>query len=215
MTATAPDGGQDGGRARPDPRGERFERLVRDVRDPLWRYLVRRTDRDTAADVLADALTVIWTRLDDVPDADPAARLAWCYAVARNCLANARRAARRRRALVARIVLLDPPATTDNDPVGAGEPSSRHIEAVNDALTRVSPAEAELLRLWAWEELAPRQLAVVLGITPNAASIRLHRARTRLREVLSERRGLGTVTPAWRQDPLDAGQTSDEGGQPR
>jgi RNA polymerase sigma-70 factor (ECF subfamily) len=45
----------------------------------------------------------------------------------------------------------------------------------------LSAADAEVLRLWAWEELAPREIALVLGITPNAASIRLHRAKARLR----------------------------------
>ena len=39
--------------------------------------------------------------------------------------------------------------------------------------------------LWAWEELAPREIALVLGVTPNAVSIRLHRAKGRLRELLA------------------------------
>ena len=37
-----------------------------------------------------------------------------------------------------------------------------------------------MLRLWAWEDLRPQEIAVVLGITANAASIRLHRAKGRL-----------------------------------
>lgn len=207
---------------------------MREVQDPLWRYLVRRTDRDTAADVLADALTVIWRRLDDLPrepadrypgagpDSHSGARLAWCYAVARNCLANAHRATRRRHALVARILLLDPPATSGGGAADRAEPDSAPgAEAVNDALARLSPEDRELLRLWAWEELPPRQLAVVLGITPNAASIRLHRARSRLREILLTGRGPGRTAPATRpdrparQDPAGAGHTSGEGGQPR
>ena len=44
--------------------------------------------------------------------------------------------------------------------------------------------DQEVLRLWAWEQLAPREIAVVLAITPNAASIRLHRATAKLREAL-------------------------------
>ena len=34
--------------------------------------------------------------------------------------------------------------------------------------------------LWAWEELAPREIATVTGLTANAVSIRLHRAKKRL-----------------------------------
>jgi len=48
--------------------------------------------------------------------------------------------------------------------------------------------EQELLRLWAWEDLTPAEIAVVLGITPNAVSIRLHRARGRLADVLADDR---------------------------
>jgi RNA polymerase sigma-70 factor (ECF subfamily) len=51
-------------------------------------------------------------------------------------------------------------------------------------MVEVPPDDAELLRLWAWEQLAPGEIAGVLGITPNAASIRLHRARKRLRTAL-------------------------------
>ncbi len=46
------------------------------------------------------------------------------------------------------------------------------------------PEEADLLRLWAWEQLGPGEIAAVLGITPNAASIRLHRARGKFVEEL-------------------------------
>ena len=45
--------------------------------------------------------------------------------------------------------------------------------------------DLEILRLWAWEDLAPREIALALGISPNAASIRLHRATKRLKERLA------------------------------
>ncbi|MGH9134408.1 MAG: RNA polymerase sigma factor, partial [Ilumatobacteraceae bacterium] len=48
------------------------------------------------------------------------------------------------------------------------------------ALGRLSDDEREVVRLWAWEQLAPREIAVALDITPNAASIRLHRAKEKL-----------------------------------
>jgi len=41
------------------------------------------------------------------------------------------------------------------------------------------------LRLWAWEQLSQREIAVVLDISPNAASIRLHRATRRLKDRLA------------------------------
>ena len=47
-------------------------------------------------------------------------------------------------------------------------------------MARLGEADRELVRLWAWEQLEPREIALVLGLTPNAVSIRLHRIRTRL-----------------------------------
>ena len=100
-------------------RADRFAAVVAAVHDPVWRFLLRRTDRDTAAEVLNDVLVVIWRRLDDVPTLEP---LPWCYAVARGCLANATRGARRQRALAHRIAMLDPPAPTAPDPASELRP---------------------------------------------------------------------------------------------
>ena len=149
-------------------RERRFEDLVANVRPDLERYLRRRTDPATAEDILGDVLVVLWRRADEIPDDGV---LPWCYGIARGCLANDRRRARRRLALVARLGRERLP-----EPARADDP------ALADALAAMSPADREVLTLWAWEDLAPREIAVVLGTTSNAISIRLHRARARLRE---------------------------------
>ncbi len=89
-----------------EARRERFEAVVRLVGEPLRQYAARRTDADSAEDVVADAFLVIWRRLDDVPKGG---KLPWCYAVARNCLANAERSTRRRHGLLTRLARMDPP----------------------------------------------------------------------------------------------------------
>ncbi|WP_307828057.1 sigma-70 family RNA polymerase sigma factor [Nocardioides sp. SYSU D00038] len=157
-----------------EAREQRFERLAAEVMEPLRRFLARRTDPDTADDVLADTLLVCWRRLDDVPD-EP---LPWVYGVARHCLANAERGGRRQRRLAARIGSVAPPAETLPGP-DSGD------DRLHEALAALRPDEAELLRLWAWEQLAPAEIARVLDITANAASIRLHRARQKLKEEIS------------------------------
>ena len=43
----------------------------------------------------------------------------------------------------------------------------------------------ELISLIAWEALTPTQAAAALGLTPAATRVRLHRARTRLKNALS------------------------------
>jgi RNA polymerase sigma-70 factor (ECF subfamily) len=152
-------------------RRTRFEAIAREVVDPLRRFLVRRTDAATADDVLGDTLLVLWRRYDDLPDQP----LPFAYGVARFCLANADRADRRQRRLAGKIATLDPPREAP-DPIGD--------DRLAEALAVVPPDDAELLRLWAWEQLTPGEIATVLDVTPNAASIRLHRARSRLREEL-------------------------------
>ncbi len=169
-----------------------FELLVAELHAPLLSYLLRRTDRETAADVLGDVLLVLWRRRADIP---PDAALPWSYGVARRCLANARRGAGRQNALAARLVVLDPPRPADGPEAAEGVDD----RALRDAMSRLAPPEAEALTLWAWEDLAPAEIAVALAVTPNAVSIRLHRAKIHLREWLEvhdrkEREGNRTGT---------------------
>lgn len=154
-----------------------FRALVAEVADPVRRYLWRRTDSATADDVLAETLVVLWRRFDDKPrEAVP-----WAIGVARKQLANARRAAVRRDRLVARIAVVDPPAQVVADEVD--DTAEREVRRV---LSLLRPADAEVLRLWAWDELEPRELAGVLGVSANAAAVRLHRARRRFEEAFGK-----------------------------
>ena len=151
-----------------------FDAFVREVAEPVRRYLARRTDPDTAEEAFAEVLLVCWRRVDDLPP-DP---LPWVYVVARNCLANAERSRRRRERLLGRLRSVERPRFVP-DPAATGEHAGLH-----QALARLRPADAEVLRLWAWEDLGPGELATVLGVSENAAAIRLHRAKRRLREIL-------------------------------
>lgn len=177
-----------------DERRVRFESVVSIVGEPLRRYAARRTDAQTAQDVVADSFLVIWRRLDDVPYGR---ELPWCYAVARNCLANAQRSARRQRGLLMRLARLDPPRAAID--YSQDLPDA----ALHRALASLASKDRELLRLWAWEELRPTEIAVVLDTTANAVNIRLHRARRRLAALLEADTG---------KPPLRAGQKHREEG---
>jgi RNA polymerase sigma-70 factor (ECF subfamily) len=54
------------------------------------------------------------------------------------------------------------------------------------ALGRMTEDDRELLMLAGWEGLDSVQLACVLGCSPAAARIRLHRARSRLVKEMAE-----------------------------
>jgi RNA polymerase sigma-70 factor, ECF subfamily len=155
-------------------RADRLEAIMRDVVEPVRRYLARRTDSATADDVLSETLVVLWRRLEDVPDD----AIAWSIGVARLQLANAERSARRQQRLFARIVVLDPPREVAD--------ATADTTYIRDAIARLRPLDAEVIRLTAWEELSLEQVASVLGVSVNAATIRLHRARKRLREELGK-----------------------------
>lgn len=157
-----------------DARRARFEEVALTILEPVRRFLVRRTDAATAEDVLADTLLVCWRRLDEIPGD---AALPWAYSVARHCLANAERGQRRQRRTAARLAVVEPPTEVREAP---GERDG----ALHEALAALRPEDTELLRLSAWEQLTPSEIAAVLDLTPNAVSIRLHRARQKLREEL-------------------------------
>lgn len=163
--------------AQQDPaRRRRFEDLVAAVYGPVQRYLRRRADPATADDVLGDVLLVLWRRLDEVPGD---AALPYAFGVARGCLANSRRSATRQERVVARLA-------SEFRPAG-GDPADPLDGALADALEALPEADRELIRLWAWEQLAPREIALVLGVSANAVSIRLHRVKQRLKELLHAR----------------------------
>lgn len=159
-------------------RRDGFEQLVASAYEPLQRYLRRRTDPTTADDVLGDVLLVMWRRFDDIP---PEAPLAWAYGVARGCLANSTRSAARQERLVQRLTDTRPPAVA----------ADFADDSLHEALRELPDADREILRLWAWEQLPPREIAVVLGISSNAASIRLHRAIRKLKRRLENRKSAG------------------------
>jgi RNA polymerase sigma-70 factor (ECF subfamily) len=169
-------------------RRARFEAVVAEIYDPLQRYLRRRAPGDDPSDVLADVLLTVWRRLDEIPEE---AVLPWSFGVARRTLSNHRRAASRHLRLVERLeterpVAVEDPAESLEDPELAA------------ALASLPAADQEVLRLWAWEQLEPREIAQVLGSTANAVSLRLSRARRKLSDELT------------RQDPSGAGHIGDE-----
>jgi RNA polymerase sigma-70 factor (ECF subfamily) len=174
-------------------RRERFLAVSAVVYEPLQRYLARRASPDDAAELLNDTLTVVWRRLDDVPAAAP---LPWCYGVARRVLANHRRGERRRLHLVDRLSMQRVDDALDvAAPIDASDPD------LAAALETLTPAEREIVRLWAWEQLAPREIAVVVDATPNAVSVALTRARNKIAIQLGRQDpGAGGHKPVGRAD---------------
>ena len=156
-----------------------FEDVVRRAGPAMLAYARRRTDAETAEDVVADALLVLWRRRPEIARPSRDDEIAWAIGITRGCLANAQRSARRHLTLVGRLASLERPP-----PVQGPASSSDDDDKLHAALGSLRKEDQELLRLWAWDDLKPAQIAVVLGTTPEVVSVRLHRAKKRLSALL-------------------------------
>ena len=152
---------------------ERF-RIVFSHLGAVAAYARRRGCRDADA-IAAEAMTIAWRRLAEVPLDDPRP---WLFATARNLvLTDARRSSR----------------TVVSDGIEAkyDSPAPQILELdpeLGAALRSLSPLDREALLLVAWEDLTPAQAARSLGIKPTAFRVRLLRARRRLKAKLNSSR---------------------------
>ena len=172
---------------------ERFRHLFTIAYDDLCRFVRRRiTDGD---DLVAETFEVAWRRLPDVPEVDGDAR-AWLFGVARHLMANQRRKD-------ARMVAWAGADTVAPDETGAVD---ARVDTAR-AFARLAARDQEVLALVAWDGLTAPQAAKVLGISTNAYTVRLHRARKRLRAALTEPSTLDAMA-AHLHDPQTDGSTS-------
>ena len=177
----------------------RFRALYDAHHGAVVAYARRRTAGPAdAQDVVADTFTIAWRRLGEVPEGDAA--LPWLYGVARRVLANQRRGNQRRALLSARLRDHVSVAGGVEAQVVAGD----ERRTVLAALSRLRPADQEILRLAVWEELPHRDIAGVVGCSESSVAVRLHRARARLgREIGKEERRVGQETSEGRAEGHD------------
>src|SRR5687767_6918024 len=122
--------------------------MVRVVLPDVTRYLRRRTDPDTADDVVSDVLLVMWRRFDEVEQLPADVRVPWCLGVARGCLANARRSADRRRGLWLRLVAAPETRAAAfglRDSTGSEGPAPDTDEALTAAIDQLRDVDREVL----------------------------------------------------------------------
>lgn len=164
-------------------------------------YARRRVDSaEDAEDVVVEVFATAWRRRADVPEQP----LPWLYATAGHVVAHVARGQSRRQRLGARLAVIRPAGTGGDDPADQVVDAAVARDVVAQAMAAMPSADAELLRLWAWEHLEPAEIADVLGMTPGSVRTRLHRARARMRDSL---RACGMAGP-W-DDAAHEGQTAD------
>lgn len=165
-------------RERPD--GVAFRRIFEAFFDDLVRFVQRRVDEATVDDIVAETFLVAWRRFAELP-AEAADVRPWLFAVARRTLANTYRGRGRAHDLVLRIAAQPPRDEYDDAATVA------YRVDLARAFERLGPRDQEALALVAWDGLSPSEAAQVLDISTSAFSVRLSRARRRLREHLDLR----------------------------
>lgn len=158
-------------------RDEPLTRALESSASDLLAYLERRVGADDAPDLLGETMVVAWRRVKELPPDDERARM-WLFGIARGTLLNHSRGQRRRWALADRIRLQVRESAT-------APPADEGAE-VRDAIDRLEPDLAELVRLVHWERLSVADAADLLGIPASTARGRYQRAKAQLRAALRQ-----------------------------
>jgi RNA polymerase sigma factor (sigma-70 family) len=175
----------------------RFEGCFRDHYAQLLAFTLRRiAPRELAEDVVSDTFAVAWRRRDRIPD--PA--LPWLYAIAVNVIANQYRSTRRRLDLDLRLAH---EAGASDGPAADPAESLARRDAFTVAFAGLAEPEREVLRLVAWDGLGVSEAAEVLGCSPGAFRVRLHRARRKLAKGLEAAGQIDRDRPTAITDPAE------------
>lgn len=150
------------------------------------RFCIRRCETaDDVADAVAETFLVAWRAAGryrpETPTAAP-----WLLGIARRTVARQHRTVAGSRRLAQRLARRADgwPRFADEEyaAVDAAVDAAQQAPAIKAALRALPARERQVLELVAYDELDPTEAARVLGVSPNAARLRLARARRRLRE---------------------------------
>ena len=158
--------------------GEAFGRMFDEHRDRVFRHALRLVDTVAdAEDVTAAAFLELWRRRADVRLVDGSV-LPWLLVTTSNVARNLRRSTLRYRRVLERL----PRTEHGLDPADYVDVIPPDLAA---ALRHLPARDLQLVTLVIVEDVSIADAATVLGISPGAAKVRLHRARQRLRTHLT------------------------------
>jgi RNA polymerase sigma-70 factor (ECF subfamily) len=146
-------------------------------------YGVRRCPHpEDVADLVSDTFFIALQAAGRyIPETDTA--LPWLFGIARRVLAKQRRrAAGILRLLVKATNSQSLISASEEDAIASAIDAARQRPALEAAISRLSYLERQVLELVAYDGLSPAEAALVLNVTPNAARLRLSRARRHLRQ---------------------------------
>lgn len=158
-------------------RVENFAETLRRNLPKISKYFSYRVPLGEVEDLTSEVILIAWKKRSRCPQGS---ELAWLYRISGYVLANHRRKSFRNLTLP----LFDSDQTS---------PSAEEIflndHDLKSAWLQLAPKDQTVLALAAFEELDISEIAVVLGVSNNAVSIRLHRARKKLESYLKDIEG--------------------------
>lgn len=147
----------------------RFVAIYREHSRKMSAFISRRAEMSDVEDLVADAFEIAWRKRNQAPVDN---ELGWLFTIANFVLANYQRKKIRRSRLLG---LFRPEIAAP----------SAELVALKDfelaqAYRHLTSTEQQLIGLVYFDDLSVADAATVLKISPNAASIRLTRARAKL-----------------------------------
>jgi RNA polymerase sigma-70 factor, ECF subfamily len=152
----------------------------------ILRYFHRRTaEPEDAADLLGEAMMIVWKKRSSIPADGTEARM-WFFGVARRTLSNHHRSTARREAL---SDSLKEQMTVTRQTTAGSTHDNTAGDQIRELIARLPAVDREIVRLAHWERLALVDIAKVLRIPASTVRSRYRRAKLRLAaEILADQK---------------------------
>jgi DNA-directed RNA polymerase specialized sigma24 family protein len=174
---------------RADRCADTFSELYRRTRVDVLAFLLRRcSSAEDAADCLAETYLLAWKKRDEMPGG--AETRPWLFGVARNVMRRGNELRDRTAAAASALA-----AEVQRAGAVCPGPNGAEPDPVTAAIRCLPELDREIITMLIWDELAPREVAAVLGLTPNVVRVRAHRARAKLRSALFNQQPDGGPKP--------------------
>ena len=162
---------------------ERFAVLFDQHAPLIYRYLARRAGRQVADDLVAETFLAALAKRDRYEHSRPDAR-PWLYGIATNLVGQHHRD-EVRQYRIRQATPAEPEVPGHAERVAADVTAQAMRTLLAGALAALSPGDRDVLLLIAWEQLTYQEVSRALGIPVGTVRSRLHRARTKVRQVLA------------------------------
>lgn len=163
---------------------KQFEEVYEREADALFRFCLSRvSDREQAKDIVQESFGELWGAF--VRGTEIEYERAFIFTVARNRIIDWYRKSKSS-SLEAMMEAREGESPFEPRDEKADKKISFSAEArqILEAIEKLKPEHREVVRLRLVEELLPKEIAEVIGISPNAVSVRINRGIEEIRKIL-------------------------------